>query len=167
MITAGPIPNLIEGWAKAPFAGERVHHWHLAPNCSGTLPFLMTYESACGQTQPINAERAPMLRGGDYPRCKACQATLGSGTVDPRPGHYYVSALRYDGKKSILLRGPFATHQEALDMVDAVRAACIEHTRDAVWWAFGTGRQDPDSEPMRCALGPDLQPIPFDSPAND
>lgn len=57
---------------------------------------------------------------------------------DPRPGSYYVSVQ--DGARSALLLGPFPTHQEALDMVEPVRAKGNELDPRAAFYAFGTAR---------------------------
>ena len=63
--------------------------------------------------------------------------------LDTRPGYYYVSIR--DGKQWGLLRGPFASHQQALDQVDEVRELAIAANRDqAVFAVFGTCRLDPN-----------------------
>jgi hypothetical protein len=68
--------------------------------------------------------------------------------ADPRPGRYYVTVR--DGPQVGLLAGPFPTHQQALDLVPAVRdLACQVNTR-AWFYAYGTSRVH-DGEPD---LGP-------------
>jgi len=67
---------------------------------------------------------------------------------DPRPGPYYVSAIRQgdDGTHGWhALMGPFETHAEAIDLVDRVRryAQAVDHRSDM--YAFGTkGHAYPD-----------------------
>lgn len=58
--------------------------------------------------------------------------------VDERPGNYYVSVI--DGNRYGLLLGPFPTHRQALDMVEAVRKKAEEIDPRAVFYAFGTCR---------------------------
>ena len=63
--------------------------------------------------------------------------------VDTSPGYYYVSIR--DGKRFGLLRGPFATHQQALDQVDEVMALpIVANSPEAVFATFGTCRLHPD-----------------------
>ena len=61
---------------------------------------------------------------------------------DPRAGHYYVSAV--DGPRYWLLAGPFASHSEALAMVDT--ATSLAHEHDAAgrlsFAGFGTCRRE-------------------------
>lgn len=66
--------------------------------------------------------------------------------VDTRPGRYYVSVQ--DGKRRALLCGPFPTHQQALDVVAAVRAKACEVDSRGHWYAYGTARLA-DDEPAR------------------
>lgn len=61
---------------------------------------------------------------------------------DPRPGHYYVSAV--EGKRYAVLLGPYATHAEALELVDVGRLEAVARDPRAIWWAFGTCRLPPD-----------------------
>lgn len=61
---------------------------------------------------------------------------------DPRPGNYYVSVM--DGDRRALLLGPFPTHQQALDMVEPVRAKGLELDPRALWYEFGTARLQDD-----------------------
>lgn len=65
---------------------------------------------------------------------------------DPRPGNYYVSVI--DGKRSAFLLGPFPTHQQALDMVEPVRAKGNELDPRAAFYAFGTVRLPDDGIPI-------------------
>jgi len=60
---------------------------------------------------------------------------------DTAPGPYFVS-VRDDGRFGLLL-GPFNTHKEALDRVDAVRAKAIELNPWAHFYSFGTVRMKP------------------------
>jgi len=50
--------------------------------------------------------------------------------------HFYVSVV--DGKRTGLLAGPFATHQEALDLVDDAKEKAIEADPFAGFYAYGT-----------------------------
>ena len=53
---------------------------------------------------------------------------------------YYVSVI--DGPRHALLAGPFVTHREALDMVDAARRVAVEVDRKSWFYAFGTCRAE-------------------------
>lgn len=72
-------------------------------------------------------------------------------TPDPRPGHYYVTAV--DGPYKYFLAGPWLTHVEALTQVEAVRRFAEEVDPRAVWMAFGTARQPKEEEPIKSRLG--------------
>jgi hypothetical protein len=61
--------------------------------------------------------------------------------------HYYVSAV--DGSRYTLLAGPFATHEEALDRVDAAREKSTEIDPRAWFYAYGTCRVIGYSAPGR------------------
>ncbi len=70
-------------------------------------------------------------------------------TPDTRPGCYYVSVKRDDGRYALLL-GPLTTHAEALEKVRAVREKACEVDPRGVWYAYGTARlPDDDSVPIR------------------
>lgn len=59
--------------------------------------------------------------------------------ADTAPGPYYVSIR--DGDRFGLLAGPFATHREALDLVERARAAAHEaNPVQAAFAGFGTCR---------------------------
>ena len=62
-----------------------------------------------------------------------------------KPG-FYVSAV--DGDRAALVSGPFETHQEALDAVQAVRDACSDPK--AHWYAWGTCRVRGYEHACRC-----------------
>jgi hypothetical protein len=49
---------------------------------------------------------------------------------------FYVSVV--DGEQFGLLAGPFATHDEALALVDKAQALAEELNRRAVFYSFGT-----------------------------
>lgn len=71
---------------------------------------------------------------------------------DPRPGHYYVTATdRSAGSKWWPLCGPFPTHQQALDVVDEVRAYAQEADPRAHFYYFGTHR-DAHPDPLKCPI---------------
>lgn len=58
---------------------------------------------------------------------------------DSGPGPYYVSAR--DGPTTFwLLAGPFATHAEALALVERTRQVACEDEPRAFWYSFGTCR---------------------------
>lgn len=52
--------------------------------------------------------------------------------------HFYVSVI--DAKRYDLLAGPFATHQEALDMVEPARKLTTQIKPEAHFYGFGTCR---------------------------
>lgn len=63
--------------------------------------------------------------------------------ADPRPGHYYVSAI--DGPAHHLLLGPFSRHADALDRVEPVRQYVTAHGGPkAHFMAYGTVRMADD-----------------------
>jgi hypothetical protein len=66
--------------------------------------------------------------------------------ADPRPGHYYVSAVD-GGTHWFPMVGPFITHQEALDLVDDVRRYAHEVSYRSVWYSFGTYHINPNEIP--------------------
>lgn len=55
---------------------------------------------------------------------------------------YYTSVI--DGDNKALLTGPYDTHQEALDMVDAANAKACELDHKAWFYAYGTCSIDRD-----------------------
>lgn len=59
--------------------------------------------------------------------------------VDNKPGNYYVTIRRDDGKHGFLA-GPFYFHQQALDMVQAVTDVAYKLDPCAPWYAYGTAR---------------------------
>lgn len=67
---------------------------------------------------------------------------LAEDFVDPRPGHYYASAVVNERGNYYLLAGPFADHKKALEIVDRARVVTEEHKPEAFWWNFGTLRID-------------------------
>ena len=72
-----------------------------------------------------------------------CTANELGNIIDTRPGYYYVSIR--DGKRFGFLRGPFATHQQALDQVNEVMSlSVVANSREAVFATFGTCRIHPD-----------------------
>lgn len=72
---------------------------------------------------------------------------------DPRPGHYYVTASdKLDGAtKWWPLCGPFPTHQQALDVVDEVRAYAQAVDPRAHFYSFDT-RRDDHPLPLKCPI---------------
>lgn len=68
--------------------------------------------------------------------CGADHATDAPGSV------YFVSVI--DGPRRGLLAGPYETHGQALEDVEAVRAVAEEADPRAAFYAFGTARADGD-----------------------
>lgn len=58
-------------------------------------------------------------------------------TAPYSPG-FYVSAI--DGSRKALVAGPFESHEEALDAVDATRSEWCELDGRAWFYAWGTAR---------------------------
>jgi hypothetical protein len=56
----------------------------------------------------------------------------------PTPGSYYVTAI--DGPRFWKMAGPYATHAEALDRIDAARRISCDYDGRAYFMAWGTGR---------------------------
>lgn len=71
---------------------------------------------------------------------------------DPRPGHYFVTAIDWPHRR-YFLAGPWLEHAQALAQVDAVRRFAERTDPRAVWMAYGTARQPLDEEPYKSALG--------------
>ena len=68
--------------------------------------------------------------------------SMAEGETDERPGYYYVSVI--DGRRWLLLYGPFDTHAAALAAVEMVRRLAVDVDPRAWFYAFGTARLDPD-----------------------
>lgn len=66
--------------------------------------------------------------------------------ADHRPGFYYVSAIRDDGRKA-LVKGPFPKHREALQAVEATKTTVGRFDPRAPWYAWGTARSEVDQGP--------------------
>lgn len=58
---------------------------------------------------------------------------------------YFVSMI--NGKRTALLVGPYATHQEALAMVDKAKEKAIQLNLWCVFYTFGTCKIESDSLP--------------------
>lgn len=54
------------------------------------------------------------------------------------PGDYFVSVIE-DGK-AVLASGPFPTHQQAIDAVQAAKNVIYKFDVKAPWYAYGTCR---------------------------
>ncbi len=63
--------------------------------------------------------------------------------------HFYVSSI--DGRKRHLVAGPYATHAEALGLVDEVMRHADKLDGRAWFMAWGTAGTE---EPMKTPLGP-------------
>lgn len=74
---------------------------------------------------------------------------------DPRPGHYYVSAV--DADRFWLVSGPYARHADALDAVSEVRARAEKRDSRAYFFAWGTCRTE---EPQEAIWAPSSPPAP-------
>lgn len=74
---------------------------------------------------------------------------------DPRPGHYYVSAV--DADRFWLVSGPYARHADALDAVSEVRARAEKRDSRAYFFAWGTCRTE---EPQEAIWAPPSPPAP-------
>ena len=57
---------------------------------------------------------------------------------------FYVSAI--DGKRRAPMLGPFATHAEALGMVDTARHRAYDLDMRSHWWYWGTCRVETKAE---------------------
>jgi hypothetical protein len=66
----------------------------------------------------------------------------GDQVPDTAPGPYYVSVK--DGPQFALASGPYATHTEALALVDRVRDICVENDGYAHFHSYGTVRCKPE-----------------------
>jgi hypothetical protein len=74
-------------------------------------------------------------------------AMRGKETPDTKPGNYYVSARRDDGRYALLV-GPFRDdHAKALSLVDkATDAAWNSGDPRAPWYFYGTCRTEYDCD---------------------
>ena len=59
---------------------------------------------------------------------------------------FYVSAI--DGQKKYLIAGPYASHTEALEKVDAVNKRACELDARACFMAWGTAKAPVQKTPM-------------------
>lgn len=66
-------------------------------------------------------------------------------TPDTAPGPYYVTMV--DAGRTWFLAGPFATHQEALDLVEPARKAAHEADAMTHFYGFGTARAPGRTKP--------------------
>lgn len=64
-------------------------------------------------------------------------------TPDPRPGQYYVTARREDGRFAMLV-GPLESHRAALDLVRVASELVIDEDRSGIWYSYGTARLPED-----------------------
>lgn len=71
-----------------------------------------------------------------------------TATTNPTHSQFYVSAI--NGQKRHLVAGPFDTHQDALDRVDAVRTYAQDNDARACFMAWGTASSD---VPLKTPLG--------------
>jgi hypothetical protein len=62
--------------------------------------------------------------------------------ADSKPGPYYVTAQ--DGSHYWLMRGPFDSHQQALDLVGETMSKAVSLDPRAQWKAWGTSRLPAD-----------------------
>lgn len=65
-------------------------------------------------------------------------------TPDTRPGDYFVS-VHDQGQKPRLVLGPFETHKEAINQVEAVRTYLLETDPKGHFYSYGTARQEKGS----------------------
>ncbi|WP_421948657.1 hypothetical protein [Phaeodactylibacter xiamenensis] len=65
-------------------------------------------------------------------------------TPDTRPGDYFVS-VHDQGQKPRLALGPFKTHKEAINQVEAVRQYMLEADPQGHFYGYGTARQEEGS----------------------
>lgn len=77
---------------------------------------------------------------------KTYNPEYGENNPNPEPGNYYVSVI--DGNRFGLLLGPFNSHQEALDKVEAVSNKAYElNPSEAAFAGFGTLRIEDYNRP--------------------
>jgi hypothetical protein len=71
----------------------------------------------------------------------ACNFNAGQAP-DPRPGSYYVTARtrRDEGLFSVLLRGPFEAHSDALAAVRETMLKACDLDAKGRWYEYGTCR---------------------------
>lgn len=62
-------------------------------------------------------------------------------TFDQRPGGYFVTMRRDDGK-SVALLGPFIRHIDALLRIQAAKNYVVDTVEGATWFHYGTSRVD-------------------------
>lgn len=58
----------------------------------------------------------------------------------PNKKYYYVSII--DGNRKCLASGPYKTHDEALNAVDATKIIAYDKDGRAAFWSFGTAGSD-------------------------
>lgn len=66
--------------------------------------------------------------------------------IDPRPGNYYVTALK--DVQHFPLLGPFTSHPQALEKVPIIKLYAGQLDSRFLWLAFGTSRIDEGVTPL-------------------
>lgn len=61
---------------------------------------------------------------------------------DTKPGPYYVTAQKSGGSTYWVMRGPFASHAEALDRVQETMNKAVDLDARAHWMEWGTARME-------------------------
>lgn len=67
--------------------------------------------------------------------------------ADSKPGPYFVTAQKSGGSTYWVMRGPFETHQAALDAVTETMNKAVDLDARAHWMEWGTARMVPGTAP--------------------
>lgn len=104
------------------------------PSHTRTIAYRWISEYLPGEHAPITPPAIDRERG---------RFNLGEarGEIDRRPGNYYVTARRDDGRAAFLL-GPFDSHREAWARVQEGRKRAEGVDMRAIWYSYGTARVD-------------------------
>ncbi|HEJ5874566.1 hypothetical protein I5K34_27605 [Pseudomonas aeruginosa] len=71
-VSGGPIPGK-KGWGKAPFSGNKAHHFELIyAGAIGPQGREKYWVALCG-ADAVTTDKAPMLSAGSWQRCKNCE----------------------------------------------------------------------------------------------
>lgn len=124
--------SAIQRCTERTYTAERFYEWRRATRCWACDRWASV--AALGQLYASCAEHSTRAEREREER-----------EADPRPGFYYVSAQ--DGPRSVLVRGPYTSHVEALRAVDATRTEAERVDPRAIWYAWGTARSETDLGP--------------------
>lgn len=77
-VADGPLP-VKKGWGKAPFCGNKAHHFELIyADAIGPQGREKYWVALCG-ADAVTTDKAPMFSAGSWQRCKNCERRARNG----------------------------------------------------------------------------------------